>query len=147
MAKGNKQINQYERKAGNRLAVGERARTISFSWEKLDPAQGQTIKEWENEELLSQLCIRMQQIGQYAAATALAQQLIKQYTQVGFPPDSKFDAPRHVAPQFWAVIHITPKSKEVVAGYLENDVFYIVFLDKHHHFWPVNIQTRGKNKR
>lgn len=147
MAKNKIQLNQYERKAGTRQAVGEKKRTITFSWEKIDTVQGQSILEWENEKLLSQLCTRMQQIGQYEASVALAKQLIKQYTQIGFPPDSKFDIPRHVTPTFWAVIHITPKSREVVVGYIENDVFYIVFLDKLHHFWPSNIQDRGKQKR
>lgn len=148
MAKSNNQDNRYERKSGHRLAVGVRARTISFSWEKLDKNQGQTPSEWEQEGLLSQLCIRMQQIGQFEATTALAQQYIKQYTQVGFPPNSKFEIPKHVTPTYWGVIHVTPNSKEVVAGYIENDVFYVVFLDKDHLFWPTrNIQDRGKNKR
>ena len=147
MAKNNNPINQFERKVGSRQAVGEKKRTISFSWEKLDAVQGQRILEWEGEGLLSQFCSRMQQIGQYQASEALAQQLIKQYTQLSFPPDSKFDVPKHVTPISWAVIHITPKSKEVVAGFVENDVFYIVFLDKHHHFWSTSIQDRGKNKR
>jgi hypothetical protein len=147
MKKNSKPIDRYERKAGSRQAIGEKKRTITFSWVKLDPAQGQNIKQWEDGSLLSQLCIRMQQIGQQNATNALAQQLIKQYTQVGFPPDSKFKVPQHVSPIYWAVIHITPNSKEVVAGYIEDDVFYIVFLDKDHHFWPTNIQDRGKTRR
>lgn len=137
----------YTRKQGSRKAVGEKKRKISFSWEKLDAQQGQRIKEWEEEELLSQLCERMQQIGQYEAAEALHKQLIKQYTKVGFPSNSKFIEPKHVSPINWAVIHIKPKSKEVVAGYIDDDIFYIVFLDKEHHFWPTSIQDRGKNKR
>jgi hypothetical protein len=147
MGKSNNQSEQYLRKAGNRKAIGEKKRTISFSWEKLDASQGQTILDWEKDGLLSQFCTRMQQISQYEALAALANQLIKQYTQFGFPPDSKFLIPRHVTPVYWAVIHITPKSKEVVAGYIDDDVFLIVFLDKHHHFWPTNIQNRGKNIR
>ena len=142
------QENRYDRKNGHRPPVGKRNRTISFSWEKLDRIQGQTVSDWESEGLLSQLCTRMQQIGQFDATNALAQQLIKQYTQVGFPPNSKFDIPKHVTPIYWAVIHITPNSKAVVAGYIEEDVFYVVFLDKEHHFWPsMNIQNRGKNRR
>lgn len=147
MAKRSKEIDRYERKSGNRLAVGPKIRTISFSWEKLDANQGQRIYEWEEERLLSELCIRMQQISQYTKENALAQQLIKQYTQVGFPPNSEFNIPTHVSPAYWAVIHIKPTSKEVVAGYIENDVFYIVFLDKDHKFWPTDIQSRGKNVR
>ena len=142
-----KNSNRYERKQGKRLNIGERKRTISFSWEKLHPSEGQRIVDWENEGLLSDLCIRMQQIGQYESSQALAQQLIKQYTKVGYPDNSKFTKPTHVSPTYWAVIHIKQNSKEVVAGYIENDVFYIVFLDKEHLFWSTDIQSRGKNKR
>lgn len=55
--------------------------------------------------------------------------------------------PKHVTPDNWAVIHIKPKSKEVVAGFLENDVFYIVFLDKEHDFWDTDLQDRNKNRK
>ena len=137
----------YDRKRGHRGVVGQTQISICFSWAKLDNTQGQTIDDWEREELLSKLSTRLQQICQYKSTHALAQQLIKQYTKIGFPENSKFKEPNHVKPNYWAVIHLTQKSKEVVAGYIEDNVFYIVFLDKEHHFWPTDIQSRGKNKR
>ena len=143
-----KQNDRYERRQGHRLAVGVRGKTISFSWTKLDQNQGQSIKEWEDNGLLSQLCERMRQIGQEEATSALTQRMIKQYTKVGFPPDSEFKVPKHVAPEYWAVIHVKPKSKAVVAGYLDDDVFQIVFLDMDHKFWPsMDIQDKNKVKR
>lgn len=54
-----------------------------------------------------------------------------------FPPNSAFTPPKHITGVTWAVIHITPKSKEVVVGFIEDDVFYVIFLDKEHKFWPV----------
>jgi hypothetical protein len=141
--------NKYIRKQGNRQAVKGKD-SISFSWSKLDNTQGQTIKDWEDSGLLSDLCIRLQQIGQYHSSEALAKQLIKQYTKHKYklPDNSKFNEPKHIeCPEVWSVIHITPTSKEVVAGYIEDDVFYIVFLDKDHLFWPTDIQSRGKNKK
>jgi hypothetical protein len=144
----NNSINRYDRKQGNRTAIGTPLLSIAFSWAKLDNTQGQTIKDWEENGLLSGLCTRLQQIGQYHSSEALAKQLIKQYTKTGFPEKSKFKEPKHVTPpKYWAVIHITDNSKEVVAGYIEDNIFYIVFLDKEHHFWYTDIQTRGKNKR
>lgn len=139
---------RYERKRGKRLAVGQKVTTITFSLVKLDINQGQSIDDWEKEELLSSLCKMMRQVGQYNSSQVLASQMIKQYTKVGFPPNSEFDEPKHVSPTYWAVIHIKPKSKEVVVGYLEDEVFYIVFLDKEHEFWPTkDIQDRGKNRK
>lgn len=145
MAKNNSK--NYDRKRGHRNAIGKTQTSICFSWAKLDNTQGQNIDEWEKEELLSKLSKRLQQIGQFESTHALAQQLIKQYTKIGFPENSKFKEPNHVKPSYWAVIHITQNSKEVVAGYIEENIFYIVFLDKEHHFWPTDIQSRGKNKR
>jgi hypothetical protein len=136
---------QYERKQGSREAIGERKRTISFSWEKLSPDQGQTVEQWEELGHLAIFCRKLQQIGQYNAGEALAQKFIKQYTKIGFPDNSKFKKPTHISPTAWGVIHIKTNSKEVVAGYVEDDVFYIVFLDADHHFWPTDIQSRGKN--
>lgn len=149
MAKSKPSPKQFERKQGNRSARGPKRKHISFSWQNLDNNQGQTIDEWEKEGLLADLIKRCQQISQYEPATALADQLIKQYTKVGMPPNSDFIDPKHVSVTTWAVIHIKPKSKEVVAGYLDSDemVFYIIFLDKEHKFWPTDKQTKGKNKR
>ncbi|SMC52095.1 hypothetical protein [Chryseobacterium sp. YR221] len=139
-------MTKLNRKQGNRSAVEKKA-SISFCFSKLDRNQGQTIKEWEEKGLLSVLITRTQQIGNHLYQEALASKLIKQYTKVGFPPESKFKPPNHVSPQYWAVIHITPNSREVVAGYIDENVFYIVFLDEEHKFWPTNIQNRGKNRR
>ena len=137
----------YSRKRGHFLEKGAKGKTISFSFDKLDNTQGQTLKQWEAEGLLADLCIRTQQISQHSVEECLRQQYVKQYTKVEFPPKSKFKEPMHITPANWAVIHIKPKSKEVVVGYLEDDVFHIVFLDKEHDFWDTDIQDRGKNKK
>jgi len=138
----------YQRTRGHRPAKGAKKISITFSWIKLDRSQGQSIVQWEEEGLLAVLCEMMRQIGQYDEGQVFAEQMVKQYTKVGFPPDSRFDEPRHVSPANWAVIHIKPRSKEVVVGYVEESVFYIVFLDKEHEFWPtMDIQDRGKKKR
>jgi len=137
---------RYERRRGSKPAKGPRKRIISFSFSKLDRTQGQSWDEWEKDGLLADLCKMMVEIGQHEVSQVLAQQKIKQYTKVGYPPNSKFKEPNHVSPTYWAVIHLKPNSKEVVAGFLEEDVFYIVFLDKEHEFWPTDIQARGKKR-
>jgi hypothetical protein len=142
----NKRNNQYERLQGKRPAVGNQPVSISFSWAKLDPTQGQTIKEWEDVKLLAKFDEKLRQIGQLSKEEALAKQLIKIYPDFSFSENSNFQEPNHInPPENWAVIHI--QSKEVVAGYLEGDVFYIVFLDKNHDFWKTDLQSRGKNRK
>nr|WP_314289561.1 hypothetical protein [uncultured Capnocytophaga sp.] len=139
--------NKFDRKQGHLQALGAKKRSISFSFQYLDNTQGQTLKEWEAEGLLADFIERTQQISQYTVEESLRLQYIKQYTKVAFPPTSKFKEPKHITPDNWAVIHIKPKSKEVVAGFLENDVFYIVFLDKEHNFWDTDLQDRNKNRK
>ena len=139
--------NNFDRRQGHLQALGAKKRSISFSFQYLDNTPGQSLKEWEAEGLLADLIIRTQQISQYTVEESLRCQFIKQYTKVSFPPTSKFKEPKHVTPDNWAVIHIKPKSKEVVAGFLENDVFYIVFLDKEHDFWDTDLQDRNKNRK
>ena len=139
--------NNFDRKQGHLQALGAKKRSISFSFQYLDNTQGQSLKEWEAEGLLADLILRTQQISQYTVEESLRCLFIKQYTKVSFPPTSKFKEPKHVTPDNWAVIHIKPKSKEVVAGFLENDVFYIVFLDKEHDFWDTDLQDRNKNRK
>jgi hypothetical protein len=36
------------------------------------------------------------------------------------------------------------KGLPCVAGHMVQNVFYVVFLDKHHKFFPSDIQERGK---
>ncbi len=126
----------YIRKQGKRESQGKKTRTISFSLSKHIKAEGQSIEEWDKLGLLSDLFLRIKFVGQFSTQKALQEKYIKQYTKVDFPPDSKFKQPKHLSNETWAVMHITGTSKEVVAGYIKDDIFYIIFLDKEHEFWP-----------
>jgi len=104
--------------------------------------------QWNEKGLLIKLNERIKQIGALTREEVLHQKIIKEYPgKVGFPEDSNFKKPPYLNPKRWAVMHITNNSKEVVAGFLENDIFYAVFLDKEHDFWSTDIQNRRKNKR
>ncbi len=138
----------YKRSRGNRPDQGPKRRVINFNLSKIVPDQGQTLKEWDEEGLLLKLNERMKAVGGLTREEALHQKFLKEYSsKKGFPPNSKFKQPSYLNPERWAVMHLTNKSIEVVAGYIENDIFYVVFLDKDHHFWPTDIQQRGKNKK
>lgn len=128
----------YQRIQGTREPKGEKRRTITFCLSKHIVAEGQSFQEWDNLGLAANLLIRMQSAGQFTIHEVRQNKTIKEYHKVGYPPDSHFKKPMHITHDVtWAVMHITPKSKEVVAGYIEDDVFYIVFLDKDHKFWPM----------
>ena len=126
----------YIRKQGKRDPVPPKKRVITFSLSKQIKGEGQTIEEWDKEGLLAKLLLRIKYVGQHSVNIVRQKQYIKEYHKVDFPPNSKFTHPKHIVNVTWAVMHITPKSKEVVVGYIEDDVFNIVFLDKDHKFWP-----------
>ena len=141
---------QFERIQGNRTAVAKVERSILFSWKYLDESQGQTHLEWENESLLSKFIKYIRVIEGYAFREALAKKLIKIYPFTDIPRNSEFNKPISLKDKEfkWAVIHIENNSKEVVVGFFSDEdcTFYIVFLDRHHKFYPTDIQERGKKK-
>lgn len=136
--KEEKKLPAYMREQGNRQAKEPRKRKITFSFsQQIDGTGGQSIRAWEEDGLLAILIERLKFLGQYSCQEALQNGYIKRYTKVGYPPHSAFPQPKHITADVWAVTHITNNSKEVVAGYIEDDVFYIIFLDKEHKFWPM----------
>ncbi|MCF8374356.1 MAG: hypothetical protein K9H64_22225 [Bacteroidales bacterium] len=134
----------YTREQGRRNAIGNKQRKITFSFSKHikdDKGIGQSIEEWERLGLLKPLILRMKNLGQHTTLAVRQYNWIKEYHKVDFPPHSEFAEPKHVTGVTWAVMHITDNSKEVVVGYIEEDVFYIIFLDKDHKFWPSELKN------
>lgn len=131
----------YVREQGIREKVEKSGRNITFCFSKQIKGEGQTIEEWNDLGLLGQLILRLKYLGQYPALIVRQKKWIKEYHKVIFPPKSKFTEPKHIINVTWSVIHITPTSKEVVVGYIDNDVFYIIFLDKDHVFWPTDLKN------
>ncbi|MFD1257785.1 hypothetical protein ACFQ3S_13335 [Mucilaginibacter terrae] len=129
----------YLREQGNREAQSKKVRKITFSFINLIiNTEGQTLEEWQELGLLAEMNKRLQFVGQFSSQEAIQKQFLKPYTKVSFPPDSEFTQPKHITGVNWTVMHITGKSKQVVVGYLDDDVFHIVFLDKDHKFWPTS---------
>lgn len=135
---GNKEVKKqanYLREQGSRQAHKPKKRKLTFSLKDLiDISEGQSSNEWQALGLLAQMFEMMRHLCQYTCEEALRDGSIKQYGK--FPANSKFSEPKHISGVNWGVMHITKKSKEVVAGYFEDDIFHIVFLDKDHLFYP-----------
>ena len=113
---------------------------IVLSFKDFDINQGQDFEEWEEEKLLALMINKLRAICQITMAQATAQQIIKPYTKVTFPPESAFTHPKHVLPDVtWCTMHI--QGKECIIGHIEDNIFHIVFLDKEHEFWI----TKKKN--
>lgn len=125
---------------GVELKKGKREPLIVLSFKDFDRNQGQSFEEWEEDKLLSLAINRLREVCQLTVAQATNQQIIKPYTKVDFPPNSDFEHPKHIPLGItWCSMHI--QGKECVIGYFEENIFYLVFLDKDHQFW----KTEKKN--
>lgn len=92
-----------------------------------------TFRDWQNDKLLSHA---MDVLASYCKRPLL-EQLSDKFTLYGSFPEPDFT--RFKCPTFipedakWARIHVNGKS--IIAGHIINETFYVVFLDKHHHFY------------
>ena len=104
-----------------------------ISFKHLDKTQGQSFHEWETEGLLADALITLHNYSH----SSIQSQLNDKFTCYGdFPPPAKtdFTHPRHVPDDAkWARIHVN--GKQVIAGHIFKNTFYIVFLDRDHRFW------------
>lgn len=108
---------------------------ICFSFKHLDVNQGQSLQDWSREGLLLDL---LDTLHSYSTMTVDEARRNKFRIYGVFPRPSDFTHPVHVPPDaIWSSIHI--KGKPCIAGHIdyERAIFYLVFLDKDHCFYPV----------
>lgn len=97
---------------------------------------GQTYDDWEKAKLLSALMYKLQQLSQKTLIEAQQERMITIYKN--FPPTSDFKIPKYIDNDVdWAVIKDLKGQKGRIAGYIDGNVFYIVFLDKDHRFYKM----------
>jgi hypothetical protein len=116
------------------IRSGHRERFIVISFKDFDSNQGQSFGDWEVENLLALAVRKLQGVCGLTRIEAVQQQIIKEYPKGSFPDKSDFYHPKHIPEDIaWCSMHI--QGKECVIGYFDDNVFYIVFLDKEHRFW------------
>jgi hypothetical protein len=114
--------------------------SLVFCFDHFSPDQGQGFEEWETDQLLSKMLARFKAHSNKPFLQCFST-AFKRYAC--FPPKSEFKHPRTVPEDaVWASMHI--QGKECVIGHMFKNVFYVVFLDRHHKFYPTDIQERGR---
>lgn len=113
---------------------------LVFSFKDFDSVQcppGQTFAEWEKDELLSALMSKLVNLSQKNRITASQEGQITVYGK--FPEKSDFKIPKHIQGEVqWATIKDIGGQRHRVAGYIQDNVFYIVFLDKNHKYYKMS---------
>lgn len=112
---------------------------VTFSFEHfidIDGA-GQSLRTWadKNCALFEGLLTKMAHIGKIESARLTQDSTFTLYGH--FPPKNQtdFQCPPGFETKKWGVIRNIGGQQPRVAGFLENNVFYIVFLDAEHRFW------------
>jgi hypothetical protein len=111
-------------------------RELVFSLRDFDHTQGQTFTEWQDARLLDSM---MDKLREYCRKTLPEAQQARLTIYGSFPPESKFRPPVFIPREVqWASLHI--QGKECISGHLVDNIFYIVFLDREHEFWPSKLK-------
>jgi hypothetical protein len=77
----------------------------------------------------------LDKLKEYSRKTVTEAQKAKFTIYGSFPENSRFDYPKYITEDaIWVSMHI--QGKECIAGHIIGNIFYVVFLDREHHFWP-----------
>lgn len=132
-----------QRQAGTRSerAVADELPKIVFNFKDFDPAQippGQSFLDWQKGENTADLFEKLRQLSALNITEAQQQRMITIYGE--FPVGSKFRVPKFMQNPTervnWAAIKKVGGQKARIAGHVIGNVFYIVFLDADHLFYP-----------
>lgn len=111
---------------------------LSFNFKDFDTTQcppGQTFEQWQKEGLLSSLMKKFVDVCSYNRIEVEQRKLLKVYSS--FPGVSHFKVPPHIKGEVqWGTIQRIGGQQPRLAGYIIESVFYPVFLDKDHVFYP-----------
>jgi hypothetical protein len=99
--------------------------------------QPQDFQDWQKEGILVEFLEKLPSLCDMTIEEAKKLEMITPYGP--FPSNSDYKLPKkHIGKDLhWAVLKKITGQKARVAGHIIDNVFYIVFLDKNHKFWPV----------
>lgn len=119
---------------------------LSFSFrylhENLPAKNPQSITSWEGDGLLLPLLNSLKHLSQQPLPTLVEQKLLGIYDS--YPPANvtDFKCPDNLPQSIkWGALRNIGGQKKRVAGFILDQVFYIVFLDKDHQFWKSGLKN------
>lgn len=134
------EANSFERKSATRdeRDFYKEKEKVVFSFKDLEQTQPskapESIELWENEGRLAPLFEKLMEISRLTLREAMTSGVISIYDN--FPENTDFFIPKHIVDKVkWAVIKNIGGQKGRIAGYIKDNVFYVVFFDKNHRFW------------
>lgn len=135
----------FQRQQGGRARQGSKFENegVLVSFKFLDKRQSDSYKLWVDKGYAAALLERIELINKSPLYLVLEKEYIIKYSRSDFNvqnmrSDSVWDFPRIVPNPdvLWCKIRLGSLLR--VIGYFEKEVFYIVFLDSNHRFWPTS---------
>lgn len=114
---------------------------FNFKFYSFGEKQGESFEEWQREEILADLNNKLKDYCSKSKVELINDSILELYNK--YPSDSEFDLPKVLEgiDVQWARMSITGRRRLI--GFfskndmdVDNNIFYIVFLDKEHRFAP-----------
>lgn len=114
---------------------------FNFKFYSFGEKQGESFEEWQREEILADLNNKLKDYCSKSKVELINDSILELYNK--YPSDSEFDLPKALEgiDVQWARMSITGRRRLI--GFfskndmdVDNNIFYIVFLDKEHRFAP-----------
>jgi hypothetical protein len=116
--------------------------SVSFKYFKdtdVDPAQ--SINTWKNESRILDMLLALKDISSNNATIVQTTRLTL-YGEYPSKDKNEFSLPDDLPSDIkWGTIQNIGGQKARIAGFLKDNIFYLVYLDKNHRFWI----TKPKN--
>lgn len=136
--------NKYKRHQGQQGPKGDKStsKKIVVSYIYLDRSQGQTLEQWDKTpgRLLRWENI-IQHLNTLTVEQALHTGIIIKYSKINvdkhnMPIKSKWKYPQHLNNKeiIWHKIVVMQIVR--IIGFMDDNTFYVVFLDENHEFYP-----------
>ncbi len=110
--------------------------SFCFRFLKENDSVGQSIEQWEADGLLGDLFRKMVHACSVDITTLQTQKSLTNYGKFPVRDVTDFSCPTGIsADENWAVLRNIGGQKKRVAGFINDDVFHVVFLDRDHRFW------------
>lgn len=128
--------NEETKSAKREVKTTDRFISISFKYFHNVDGVGQSMKTWKDEDSLSDLIDKLIYITSNGITKVISDGIFTNYTRFPDVSVNDFKCPDDISvDEDWGVIKNIGGQKKRVAGFLRDNVFYVVFFDRDHRFW------------
>lgn len=117
--------------------------SISFKYFKdTDKTPAQSISTWKDEDKILDMLLALKYISSNNATVVQTTEKLTLYAEYPSKEKNEFPLPEGLPSGIrWGTIQNIGGQKSRIAGFLKDNIFYLVYLDRDHRFWI----TKPKN--